>query len=335
MAKKHHPKRGSRGYWHRSRIRRETPRIRAWPQVDGGEPRLQGFAGYKAGMTHAHIVDYRPSSTTSGQEILMPVTIVETPPLKIAGVRAYKSTPYGLETLTEVWADKLDRKLADRLPLPRNQDAAGKWKLMDDEPQLEDVRVIAYTQPTKVTGIPKKVPDIMELRIGGGDLPARIAYAKEILGKEVDVSDIVKTGAMLDVVAATTGRGFQGHVKRFGVKLLTHKNSKHRRMIGTQGSWHPAWVQSTVPNAGQHGYHQRTEYNKRVLKIGEVPDEINPAGGFPHYGLVRNKYIMFHGSLPGPSKRLVRLRDAVRYHAGVTIEAPEISYVSTTSQQGA
>lgn len=335
MGKNHRPKKGSRGYWHRSRTRRETPRIRAWPQADDGEPRLQGFAGYKAGMTHAHIVDYRPTSTTSGQEILMPVTIVETPPLKIAGVRAYKRTPYGLETLTEVWAEKLDRRLADRLPLPRNQDADAKWKLMAEEPQLEDIRVIAYTQPTKVTGIPKKVPDIMELRIGGSDLPTRIGYAKNILGTEVDVTDTVATGAMLDVVATTTGRGFTGHVKRFGVKLLTHKNSKHRRMIGTQGSWHPAWVQSTVPNAGQHGYHQRTEYNKRVLKIGEVPDEVNPAGGFPHYGLVRNKYIMFHGSLPGPCKRLIRFRSAIRYHAGVTVEAPEISYVSTTSKQGA
>lgn len=335
MAKKHHPKRGSRGYWHRSRIRRETPRIRAWSDGDGAEPRLLGFAGYKAGMTHAHIKDYRPTSTTAGQEVLMPVTVLETPPMKIAAVRAYKRTPYGLETLTEVWADKLDRQLAGRLPLPRNQDAEAKWKLMGDEPQLEDIRVLAYTQPQRVTGIPKKVPELMEIRVGGGDLPGRIDYAKGILGKELDVTDVVKGGIMMDAIAASKGHGFQGHVKRFGVKLLTHKNSKHRRMIGTQGSWNPSWVQATVPNAGQHGYHQRTEYNKRVLKVGEVPDEINPAGGFPHYGLVRNKYVMFHGSLPGPNKRLIRIRDAIRYQRGVTVEAPEITYISTQSKQGA
>ncbi|HLE46749.1 MAG TPA: 50S ribosomal protein L3, partial [Candidatus Thermoplasmatota archaeon] len=189
-------------------------------------------------------------------------------------------------------------------------------------------------QPIKLTGIPKKVPDIIELKVGGGDLAARLTYAKGILGKEVDVSEAVKVGSMIDIIAATTGHGFTGHVTRFNVKLLSHKNSKHRRMIGTQGAWHPNWVQATVPNAGQHGYQQRTEYNKRVLKIGEVPDEINPSGGIPHYGLVRNKYILFHGSVPGPAKRLLKLREAIRYHAGVTVQAPDITYISTTSKQG-
>jgi large subunit ribosomal protein L3 len=334
MGKKHHPIRGSRGYWHRSRIRRETPRIRSWNENADGAPHLLGFAGYKAGMTHAHIRDYRPTSTTSGQEILMPVTILETPPMKIAAVRLYKRTPYGLATLTEVWAEKLDRRLSERVPLPKEQDVDAKWQLVDNEPQLEDVRVLAYTQPARVTGVPKKTPELMEIRIGGGDLKACIEYAKGLLGKEVDVSEAVKTGAMMDAIAATKGHGFQGHRKRFGVKLLSHKNSKHRRMIGTQGSWHPSWVQATVPNAGQYGYHQRTQHNMRVLKVGESPDEINPDGGFPHYGLVRNKYLMFHGSLPGPTKRLIRIREAVRYARGVTVEAPEISYISKTSKQG-
>ena len=140
---------------------------------------------------------------------------------------------------------------------------------------------------------------------------------------------------MIDTIAVTKGKGFQGHVKRWGVKLLSHKNSKHRRMIGTQGSWHPAWVQATVPNAGQMGFQQRTEYNKRVLKIGEKGEEITPSGGFPHYGVVRNSYVILHGSIPGPTKRLISMRDAIRYERGVKIEKPEITYISTTSKQGA
>ncbi len=106
-------------------------------------------------------------------------------------------------------------------------------------------------------------------------------------------------------------------------------------MIGTQGSWHPNWVQATVPNAGQMGYQQRTEYNKRVLKIGEKGEEITPSGGFPHYGVVRNSYVILHGSIPGPTKRLISMRDAIRYQRGVKIEKPEITYISTTSKQGA
>lgn len=334
MADKSHPKRGSHGYWHRKRIARETPRIRSWPEDDEGEPHLQGYAAYKAGMTHAHIKDFRPTSTTSGQEVIMPVTVLEAPPLKIAAVRAYKRTPYGLVTLTEVWADKLDRRLAKRIAMPVEQDTEAKWKRVDEEPQLEDIRVIAHTQPVMVTGIPKKIPELMEIRIGGGDLKARIEYAKGILGKEVDVTDAIVNGAMMDTIAATKGYGFTGHRKRFGVKLLSHKNSKHRRMIGTAGSWHPDWIQKTVPQAGQHGYQQRTQHNMRVLKIGENPDEINPAGGFTHYGVIRNKYILFHGSVPGPVNRLIRLRQAIRYGRGVEVEAPEIAYISTTSKQG-
>ena len=92
---------------------------------------------------------------------------------------------------------------------------------------------------------------------------------------------------------------------------------------------------SETPQAGQMGYHQRTEYNKRVLKIGDKGEEITPSGGFQHYGTIRNSYVIIHGSIPGPTKRLIGMRDAVRYQRGVKVEKPEISYISTTSKQGA
>ena len=330
MGNTHHPKRGSHGYSPRKRARAETPHIKSWPE--GGEkPKIQGFLGYKAGMTHAFIVDYRPTSTTSGREVKMPVSIVETPPIKIAAVRAYKRTSHGLQTINELWADKLDLELSKRLPLAKKE-KKNNWDFTKD---ADEIRVLVYTQPKLVTGIPKKIPEIRELRISGGSIEEQIKYAKEILGKEMKVNDVVNEGDMLDVLAITKGKGFQGAVKRWGVKLLTHKNSKHRRMIGTAGSWHPNWVQATVPQAGQVGYHQRTEYNKRVLKIGENGEEITPAGGFPHYGVVRNSYVIIHGSIPGPVKRLVSMRDAIRYKRGVKIEKPEISYISTMSKQGA
>jgi large subunit ribosomal protein L3 len=325
----HHPRRGSMGFSPRKRARSQRPHVKSWPE--GLEkPKIQGFLGYKAGMTHAFVVDYRPTSTTSGREVVMPVSVVETPPIKVAAVRAYKKTYHGLETAGELWSDTLDPELAKRVPLPKKEKKK-QWDFVND---ADELRVIVYTQPKLVTGIPKKTPEIQEMRISGGSLEEQIKYVKNILGKELKIKDAVKEGDMLDTIAVTKGKGFQGHVKRWGVKLLTHKNSKHRRMIGTQGSWHPNWVQATVPNAGQMGYHQRTEYNKRVLKVGENGEEITPAGGFPHYGIVRNAYILIHGSIPGPTKRLVSLRDAIRYQRGVTVEKPEISYISTTSKQG-
>jgi large subunit ribosomal protein L3 len=317
------------GYSPRKRARAETPHIKSWPE-GGSKPKIQGFLGYKAGMTHAFVVDYRPTSTTSGRDVTMPVSVVETPPIKIAAVRAYKKTFHGLQTTSEIWAEKLDPELSKRLSLAKK----GKKKKWDFTKDADEIRVLVYTQPKLVTGIPKKTPEIRELNIRGGSIEDQINYAKEILGKEIKINDAVKEGDMLDIIAVTKGKGFQGVVKRWGVKLLTHKNSKHRRMIGTAGSWHPNWIQATVPQAGQMGYHQRTEYNKRVLKIGENGEEVTPAGGFPRYGVVRNSYILLHGSIPGPVKRLISMRDAIRYQRGVEVKKPEITYISTTSKQG-
>jgi large subunit ribosomal protein L3 len=324
----HKHKKGSHGYWPRKRALSETPHITSW--VEGGDkPKLQAFFGYKAGMTHAFILDYRPTSTTSGREVKVPVTVVETPPMKVAAIRAYRRDAYGLQVAYETWATSLEPELVRRIPLPKKKKEAAE--VPED---IDELRAIIYTQPKLVTGVPKKTPEITEVKIGGGSVKDQIAYAKDILGKELKISDVVSEGDMLDAIAVTKGKGFQGVVKRHGVKLLSHKNSKHRRLIGTAGSWHPSWVQATVPQAGQHGYHRRTEYNKRVLKIGENGSEITPAGGFPEYGVIRTSYILLHGSIPGPTKRLIGLRDAVRYQRGVKVQKPEITFVSVSSKQG-
>jgi len=305
MATPHHPRRGSMGYSPRKRARSGIPHVKAWAD-DGSNPKLQGFAGYKVGMTHVLLVDYRPNSTTSGQEVMVPVTVIETPPMRVVGVRYYVSTPYGLRAVSND-ADKSD---------------------------VCDVRVVAQTQPSLITGIPTKRPETMEIRVGGGEIEDRIAYAESLINREVTIKDCARDGQMLDMIGVTKGKGYQGQIKRWHVKLLSHKNSKHRRMIGTQGPKNPSFIRSTVPQAGQMGYHQRTEYNKRLLFIGDKPEEINPAGGFVGYGLVRSSYVIIHGSVPGPVKRLIRMRDSVRYLANVEVEKPALTYVSLASKQG-
>ena len=335
MPKHNKPNRGSMAFSPRKRARSETPHISSWAAVEGDDPKILGFAGYKVGMSHIMAVDYRKKSTTAGQEIRMPVTIVEIPPMKVIGARGYIQDTYGLRTLTEAWEKKIDKDLERTLPIPKGHNVKAAWKKMSDS-DLEEVRLLVHTQPRMVTGIPKKRPEIMEMAVGGGSVDAQIEFAKEMMGKEFSMSDFTQDGEMLDAIAVTTGYGFQGHVKRWGVKLLTHKNSKHRRMIGNLGPFSPGYVVSTVPQAGQTGYHQRTEYNKRLLKIGDNPDEINPKGGFLNYGLIRGNYALMHGSLPGPSKRLIRFRKAVRFHGKKTntVVAPEITMISQESQQG-
>lgn len=330
MAKKHHPRRGSMAYSPRKRAKSEVPRFHSWPK-GGKEVKIQGFAGYKAGMTHAFVKDYRPTSTTSGEEVQIPVTIVEVPPMKVAAIRTYKDTAHGIKASNEYWSKKLDKELSRKISMPKKKGNPKSPKLEKD---VVDVKLIIYTQPKMVTGIPKKKPEIMEIRVGGGTIEERFAFAKKKLGTNLEINDFAKDGMMVDIASITKGKGFQGAVKRWGVKLLTHKNSKHRRMVGTLGPWHPAFVLRSVPQSGQMGYHQRTEFNKRILEIGEDGEKITPNGGFIKYGIVRNKYVVIHGSIAGPTKRLIRFRDPIRFR-GVGVEKPELTYISTESKQGA
>ncbi|TFK60758.1 hypothetical protein BDN72DRAFT_904706 [Pluteus cervinus] len=73
----------------------------------------------------------------------------------------------------------------------------------------------------------------------------------------------------------------------------------------------------SVARAGQSGYHHRTESKKRstVLATANASTEsdvtkkaITPLGGFPHYGLVKNDYLMLKGSVPGTKKRVIAIR---------------------------
>jgi large subunit ribosomal protein L3 len=266
-------------------------------------------------------------------ELQVPVTVLEVPPMKIAAVRFYENTVCGLKTAGEVWAKDLDPLLSKRLQVPKNHDESTFAKY--DGVDIDDVRVIAYTQPKMVKGVPKKVPDMMELRIGGGSIDERVAYAKKILGTEVAINDFAPEGSFVDVIAVTKGKGFQGVTKRWGVKLLSHKNSKHRRGIGNMGPKRPGYLRGTIPQSGQMGYHQRTEFNKQLMKIGTEGSEVTPKGGFLNYGEVVNTYVLVHGSVPGPAMRLVRMRDPSRAPTNVSTEPASITYISTASKQGA
>ncbi len=333
MPQRRRPRRGSMGYSPRKRAKREVPKLDSWPE-SAGAPKIQGFAGYKAGMTHAILVDYRPTSTTAGQELQIPVTVLETPPLKVASLRIYAAGPGGLRSAGELWAEKLDKELSRVLTIKRQRNFQAEQEKFS-KTEGEEINIIAHTQPALITGVPKKKPELMEIRIGGGTFQERVAYALSILGKEIGVHDYLKDGDVVDVISVTKGKGFQGAVKRWGVKLLSHKNSKHTRMIGTLGPKRPGYVWPTVPQSGQMGYHQRTELNKRVLKIGSSGEEITPKGGFLNYGKISGEYLLLHGSVPGPSKRLIRIRDTIRPRLVKVKEAPTLTYISTESRQGA
>lgn len=331
--KKHAPKRGSLAYLPRGRAASEIGRIRFWPKVEEG-PILLGFMGYKAGMTRIFMIEDKEGSPSFGKEIVRPATVVDTPPVTICAIRAYVSNQNGLQTFTEAWMKNPPKDLDRTLTLPEAFDPEQSFKKLEENlEKIVEFRLLIATQP-RAAGPPKKKPDLMEVKADGGSIEAQFEYAQKLLGRTVSVTDIFREGQFVDVVSVTKGKGFQGPVKRWGVKILPRKSRKTKRGVAVIGPWHPTRVLYTVPRAGQMGYFQRTEYNKRILRIGVDGTDITPKGGFLRYGPVRGTYVLLDGSVPGPAKRLVRLRYPARPPTKVPEAPPKITYTSLESPQG-
>jgi len=301
MAKKHHPRRGSMQIWPRKRAKRAFARIRSWGPQDNSE--LQAFVGYKAGMTHIIAKDNSPNTMFKKDKIAVPVTIIECPPLKSLSLRFYQNSYVGSQLISEVYSKNLDKEIKKRIKIPKKEGEIPE--------NFDDVRLRIYTQP-KLTGIGKKKPETLEIGVGGKNKEEKLKFCQELLDKEIKISDVFKDKRVLDVHSVTKGKGFQGTVKRFGVKIRQHKSEKVKRGTGNLGAWTPKKVQFTVPQPGRMGYHQRTEYNKVSVMIDSDPKKINPKSGFLHYGLVKNDYILLKGSIPGPVKRTIIMTPAAR-----------------------
>ncbi|GAB6056063.1 50S ribosomal protein L3 [Methanobacterium movens] len=335
MARHHQPRKGSVAFSPRKRSAKETPRIKSWPKSE--EQGLLGLAGYKVGMTHIMMVDNTKNSPTEGMEIATPVTIMEVPPVFVMGFRAYEKTSRGLKALTDVLADNLNEDLSRKIRLPKdyNKDKS-LANIQENMDYVVEIRALINTNP-RVTSVPKKKPEIFECGLGGKTPQEQLDFALEVLGKEISARDVFADGEHVDSIAVTKGKGFQGPVKRWGIRIQYGKaaRSSKARHVGSIGPWTPSRTMWTVAQAGQMGYHKRTEYNKKILKIGDASevDAVNPDGGFIKYGLVKNDYLIIKGSLPGPSKRLIILRKAIRAH-GKHNDAPQINYISTASKQG-
>jgi large subunit ribosomal protein L3 len=333
MGKASRPRRGSLAYSPRVRAKRPYGRVQSYPESE--KVGLQLLPAYKAGMTHVFMIDDKKGSLTHGQEICVPVTVLEAPPVFVCAIRMYCRSDRGKKTIHEVWAKELPRQIFRKIPELKKYDmqkAMSKAEELVKAGKIDDLRVIVCTQPWK-GNIRKKTPEIVEVGVGGKSLGEKWEYCKKILGTEIRARDVFAEGELVDITGITKGKGFQGPVKRWGIKILPRKTRKGRRQVGSIGPWSPAKVMWTVPMAGQMGYHQRTEFNKRILKIGSDGKEVTPEGGFLRCGPVRSDYVMVSGSVPGPTKRLVLLRQAIR-PSKVPAGAPTITHISLESKQG-
>jgi len=319
------PRSGSMQFWPRKRAKRIYPKVRFWPS--NSSP-LSGFPAYKAGMTHVSFTDSAKNSLTKGEEISVPVTILECPPIQICGVRIYKKDSKGnMNPFKEFFVGK-SKDLSRKIIVPKKSNKEELQKLKTED--FEDLTIIINTQP-KLVGLKKK-PEVFEIRLSGSN-EEKLKFAKENIDKDLTIEQAFKQGQFVDSHAITKGKGLQGPVKRFGIDLKRHKSEKSRRNPGAIGVWSRRWHMYRVPHAGQTGFQQRTDLNKQIFKISNKPEEINPEGGFLKYGKIKNNYLMIKGSVSGSRKRMVLLTKSARPTNNAE-EAPQIDYISTRSKQG-
>merc|ERR1719353_2218738 len=304
------------------------------------------------------------------KEVVEAVTVIEAPPMVVVGMVGYYETPRGLKSGCTVWAQHLSNECKRRFY--KNWGASEKKKAFTrytkkytegtgieaEKERLEKyctiLRVICHTQISKMNFRQKKA-HICEIQVNGGSMADKIAFGEALFEKTVSIDSVFEKNEMIDTIAITKGKGYEGVVTRWGVTKLPRKTHKGLRKVACIGSWHPSRVKFSVARAGQNGYHHRTELNKKVYKIakgvrgadGKITANnattefdltvkgITPLGGFPHYGEVLEDYIMLRGAVTGVKRRLITMRKSLcAQPSRRSTEEINLKFIDTSSKFG-
>jgi large subunit ribosomal protein L3e len=359
------PRHGSLGFLPRKRTRRHRGKVKAFPKDNkSAAPHLTAFLGYKAGCTHIVRDVDKPGSKIHKKEVVEKVTVLETPPMIVVGVVGYIETTRGLRTLTTVWAGHLSDEVKRRFyknwyrskrkafTKYAKKFSEAKEKTVDKElAKIKKfatvVRVLAHTQISKIHQRTKKA-HLMEIQVNGGSIAEKVDFGVSLFEKPVTIDSIFSTSEMIDAIGITRGHGFKGVTSRWGTRRLPRKTHKGLRKVGCIGAWHPPRVAWSVPRAGQKGYFHRCELNKKVYRLGKAGKKdaggteydltekaITPVGGFPHYGVIHEDWIMLKGNVFGPKKRAISLRKSCFPQTSRSaLEKITLKFIDTSSKFG-
>jgi len=360
------PRSGSLAFLPRKRSKRHRGKVKSFPKDNPlNAPHLTAFIGYKAGMTHVLRELNRIGSKSHKKEIVEPVTILETPPMIAVGFVGYQQTLRGLKAIGTVWATKMSDEFRRRYY--KNWKASKKMafeksKHKTDEERgtiikrIQDhadiVRLICHTQ-IGLLNLRQKKSHVMEIQVNGGNVGSKVLFCIEKLENPIEVTEVFNTNDMLDTIAVTKGRGTEGVITRWGVTRLPRKSHRGLRKVACIGAWHPARVSYSVARVGQHGFHHRTEKNKKVYLVGKgrknlgegefnaktqfdmTDKNITPMGGFVRYGEVNEDFIMIKGSSPGLVKRPITLRRSlIAPISSLANEKITLKWIDTSSKMG-
>merc|ERR1719192_261068 len=284
----------------------------------------------------------------------------------------YVKTPFGLRTLKTVWSEHLNEEVKRRFYknwYKSKKKAFTKYskKVADGTTSLTKelevvkkycsaVRLICHTQVRKCKNLKQKKAHMMEIQVNGGSTADKVDFGYKLFEKQVPVDAVFQRDEMIDLVGITKGHGFEGVVTRWGVTRLPRKTHRGLRKVACIGSWHPARVSYSVARVGQNGFHHRTEVNKKIFHVGEAMRKerngpitfwggtteadltkktITPMGGFPHYGIVNEDYIMIKGSVGGTKKRVITMRKSCARHTKRwALEEIKLKFIDTSAKWG-
>lgn len=327
--------------------------------------------GYKAGMTHVvRTFDKREGKKTVKKDVVDTCTIIETPPMKVVGMVGYIETPRGLRALTTVWAQKLPtgvirrfyknysnskaKKAFTNYAKKYDEKADSKKHVNRDIQRIKKycqvVRVICATQIEKVK-LRQKKAHVMEIQVNGGTVAKKVEWGVSKFEGEITVGEVFQNNEMIDTMAITRGKGTAGVIKRFGVTKLPRKTRRGNRKVACIGAWHPNAVKWTVARSGILGYYHRTQINQKIYRIGAGAvrginnnastetdahiKNITPLGGFPHYGVVNEDFLMIRGQVPGPKKRQITIRKSLLQSTkSFATHQLDIKFIDTSSKIG-
>jgi len=313
-------------------------------------------------MTHIVREVEKPGSKVHKKEVVEAVTVIETPPMVVVGLVGYIPTPRGLRALSTVWATHLSEEVRRRFYknwYKSKKKAFTKYAkaVTEDKTLVENelarikkyctvLRVIAHTQVRRLK-LQKKA-HISEVQVNGGTMEEKVKFAYDLFEKQIPIESVFEENGVIDVIGVTKGKGFEGVTARWGTRKLPRKTHKGLRKVACIGAWHPARVSYAVPRAGQHGYHHRTEVNKKIYRIGRKDDpssaatefdltkkKITPVGGFVRYGEVNEDFLILKGCVAGPRKRVLTLRKSMFNPTNRdALEQVKLKFIDTSSKFG-
>ncbi len=110
-------------------------------------------------------------------------------------------------------------------------------------------------------------------------------------------ADIFAVGDKVDATAISKGKGFQGAIKRHGQHRgpMSHGSKFHRHQGSNGACSSPSRVFKGKGMPGQMGHVQVTVQNLEIVKVD-----------------VENNLLLVKGSVPGPKKSLITVKEAVK-----------------------